>query len=113
MKKITIETNKGELKAFIELIAIYYNKKKELEKEDTRWIMVTGYITDIFKRLINRLYKIAEEPDAKRMKFSLKRAEGVAVLHMLLYIDSLKLPFSYYINNVMTTYIGNLDQALT
>lgn len=112
MKKITIETNKGEVRAFIELVSIYYNKKKELEKEDNRWIMITDHITNVFKRLINRLVKIADEPDARRMKFSVKRGEGVAMLHMLFYIDGLALPFSYYINNVMTIYFGKLDQAL-
>ncbi len=112
MKKITIETRKGELKAFIELIAIYYGQKSELEQQDNRWVMISENIAGIFKRLINRLYKAADEPDAKRMKLSVKRGEGVAMLHMLLFVDSLELPFSHYINNVISTYVGKLDQAL-
>ena len=112
-QKRELQTSKGELKALMEIIAIYYEGRKKLEQTDNKWIMVTYFIFSIFKKLINRLAKVSDEANGKSMKVSLKHAEAVALLLMLQYIDSLSLPFGYYSTHVILSFIGTLDRALS
>jgi hypothetical protein len=111
-KKVKLLTSKGEAKALVHLISLYYGIKQQLEEQDICWVLVSASIFALFQKLITRLAKLEDEPSGKALTLTLKQHDAVALLKMLQQIDSLGFYFDFYTANVLLSFIATLDQSI-